>query len=316
MADSQKQIKCRQCGGTLMFAPGTKTLKCEFCGAMNEIDQSNVLECEFCHTGNHSSAIHCKHCGGLLHISETRECPSSKTANPDFAMYCKHCGKQLVSPQKPKTRLRKPKTEQSVNQPQSVNQQTNRATFVAWIWILAIGLIISIIICVVQVDSKDYWYSLYISASRDANELSSVNNKLSSTNNELNSLKSELSKMDSPIVISKIEVRNSGENYNQKIYSSNTTYINGKIYYFSTKFQRITLNVKFYKNNILSQGSGEWYHSGCSYPIIISTSAYKYSTFECNGWGNKTKGYWTAGDYRYEVWYCDKCLGVKHFTIY
>ena len=281
------------------------------------------MECIFCSTENSSTAIHCKHCGGLLHISETRECPSCKTANPDFAMYCKHCGKQLVSPQKPKKRSQKSKTEQSVNQPQNVNQQTNRAAFVAWIWILSIGLIISIVICVVQVDSKDYWFSQYESASRDAhelssvkNDLSSVNNKLSSTNNELNSLKSELSKMDSPIVISKIEVRNSGENYNQKIYSSNITYINGKIYYFSTKFQIITLNVKFYKNNILSQGSGEWYHSGCSYPIKISTSAYKYSTFECNGWGNKTKGHWTAGDYRYEVWYGDKCLGVKHFTIY
>ncbi|MBQ4405627.1 MAG: hypothetical protein II852_01320 [Bacteroidales bacterium] len=41
MADSQNQIKCKQCGGTLMFAPGTTSLQCEFCGAMNEIDRSN-----------------------------------------------------------------------------------------------------------------------------------------------------------------------------------------------------------------------------------------------------------------------------------
>ena len=41
MADSPNQVKCRQCGGTLMFAPGTTSLQCEFCGAMNEIDRSN-----------------------------------------------------------------------------------------------------------------------------------------------------------------------------------------------------------------------------------------------------------------------------------
>lgn len=41
MADSQNQVKCRQCGGTLTFAPGTTSLQCEFCGAMNEIDRSN-----------------------------------------------------------------------------------------------------------------------------------------------------------------------------------------------------------------------------------------------------------------------------------
>ena len=41
MADSQNQVKCRQCGGTLMFAPGTTSLQCEFCGTMNEIDRSN-----------------------------------------------------------------------------------------------------------------------------------------------------------------------------------------------------------------------------------------------------------------------------------
>ena len=38
---SQNQIKCRQCGGTLIFAPGTTMLQCEFCGATNEIDKSN-----------------------------------------------------------------------------------------------------------------------------------------------------------------------------------------------------------------------------------------------------------------------------------
>lgn len=34
----QKTIPCRECGGTLSYAPGTTVLKCEFCGSENTID--------------------------------------------------------------------------------------------------------------------------------------------------------------------------------------------------------------------------------------------------------------------------------------
>lgn len=176
--------------------------------------------------------------------------------------------------------------------------------------------VLSIIWVLTLIISIAMYNDVKSNSNRNYRQYTEYRDKWISEESKLNSLKSELDKMDSPIVISKIEVRNSGESYNQRIYSGNTTYINGKIYYFSTKSQNITLNIKFYKNNILSQGSGEWYHIGFSYPIKISTSAYQQSTFECNGWGSKYQGHWTAGDYRYEVWYGDKCLGVKHFTIY
>jgi hypothetical protein len=222
-------------------------------------------------------------------------------------MYCKNCGKQLFSTQKPKTQ-------------QDDNKSTNNATFVTWIWILAIGLIVSIIVCVTQANEKKYWQSRYNIVNYDFNsqkdELSSINNKLSSTNNELHSIKSELDNLDSPIIISKIEVRNSGEDYNQTIYSSNNTYINGKIYFFSTKTETITLKVKFYAANRLSTGSGNDYHSDYSYSNTVNIYAYKYSTFEFNGWGHTDGSPWPSGDYRYEVWYGDKCIGVKHFKVY
>ncbi len=38
---SQNQVKCKECGGILVFTPGTKNLTCEFCGTVNEIDTSN-----------------------------------------------------------------------------------------------------------------------------------------------------------------------------------------------------------------------------------------------------------------------------------
>ena len=34
---NQDMIICHNCGAKLTFAPGTLSLKCEFCGALNEI---------------------------------------------------------------------------------------------------------------------------------------------------------------------------------------------------------------------------------------------------------------------------------------
>src|SRR5687768_10436874 len=34
---SQRQFPCKECGANLQFAPGTRSLKCPYCGALNEI---------------------------------------------------------------------------------------------------------------------------------------------------------------------------------------------------------------------------------------------------------------------------------------
>lgn len=193
----------------------------------------------------------------------------------------------------------------------SSNSQTNnnRSAAIVVLVILWIITIVISIACYNDVSrSKSYYYSQY----------SEYYDKYGSTNSELGSLKSELSKIDTPIVISKIEVKNEGENYNQRISSTNTTYIYPKIYYFSTKSQlSITLKFKFFRNDgSLSRGSGNDYHSDYSFSNTFSTTQNKFGVFECSGWGGKDKGHWTPGSYRYEVWYGDRCLGVKHFTVY
>src|SRR3954471_19865032 len=38
---TQRQFPCKQCGANLQFAPGTHALTCPYCGAVNEIPQSN-----------------------------------------------------------------------------------------------------------------------------------------------------------------------------------------------------------------------------------------------------------------------------------
>ena len=37
---AQRQFPCRQCGGSLTFAPGTESLKCPYCGTMNAVPRA------------------------------------------------------------------------------------------------------------------------------------------------------------------------------------------------------------------------------------------------------------------------------------
>src|SRR3954470_8147671 len=46
---TQRQFPCKHCGANLQFAPGTTSLKCPYCGTLNEIPQSTqaVEELDF-----------------------------------------------------------------------------------------------------------------------------------------------------------------------------------------------------------------------------------------------------------------------------
>lgn len=48
-APQQKQFPCKQCGANLVFAPGTSSLQCPYCGAENEIAKSDeaILELDY-----------------------------------------------------------------------------------------------------------------------------------------------------------------------------------------------------------------------------------------------------------------------------
>lgn len=75
----------------------------------------------------------------------------------------------------------------------------------------------------------------------------------------------------------------------------------------------IKLNIKLYTPLGLSTGSSS--PSGFSY----TASVYVYSgdnTEVLGGWGNSSRGYWSRGNYRFEIWYADVCLKSKKFTIY
>ena len=41
-----------------------------------------------------------------------------------------------------------------------------------------------------------------------------------------------------------------------------------------------------------------------------------YTAADIFGWGSSQSGHWAAGTYKFEIYYADRCIGVKTFTIY
>lgn len=172
------------------------------------------------------------------------------------------------------------------------------------------------------------------------NEISKLNSKVSNLSEELDNTKTSLritreerdeaqQKMNDlkdkigssmPIIITDIQIANTSyggdieTDYGNTIYSSSTMYLKPKISYTGIKTgENIDLNVKFYTPSGLSTSSSSPY--GCSY----STSMYVYSgenTETLSGWGGSSRGHWSSGTYRFEIWYGSVCLKAKSFTIY
>jgi hypothetical protein len=97
MTDRVRAFPCRACGAKLSFAPGTTSLKCEYCGADNEFDEKATiveeldlntwLERQAAVVETHEQEqIKCQNCGG----------EQTLPANL-FASSCIFCGTPLTS---------------------------------------------------------------------------------------------------------------------------------------------------------------------------------------------------------------------------
>ncbi len=178
-----------------------------------------------------------------------------------------------------------------------VKQKTNTGSIIAIIFLILATIIMSALY-VDAIKSRDYWYQ----------ESETKESLLSSIANNI------------PLIITDIQIGNIDENskietdYGSKIYSSNTMYIAPSINYIGLKSGSETLKVKFFN----SQGT---LSTGTTSPAGYSYSVDNYiytgkNTMTLSGWGSNNKGHWNTGNYRIEIWYKDKCLSSKSFTIY
>lgn len=150
-------------------------------------------------------------------------------------------------------------------------------------------------------------------------EIKTIKNNFREVKEDLDYSKSLLNDLSlyMPISVSNMEIKNEGENYGERIYSSRTTYIYPKLTIYSLIDGSVDLYTKFYTPNGLSTSTRVGVSpTGYSYKNNASLSKNKSTTIYLSGWGGENKGHWNSGSYRIEVWYNDVCIKAKSFKIY
>lgn len=187
--------------------------------------------------------------------------------------------------------------------------------------LLAIAVIVCVIIGVnLNSTSSRLSYAQYELQNAESNLLTEKD-KVSGLGNDIKSLRESLNTIGAkyPIIITDIQIANTDSeggietNYGSTLYSSYTMYLTPKITYKTISNGNITLYIKLYRpNGDLSTGTSS--PSGYSFSSSINPSGDSYDVL--SGWGSGSKGNWSSGTYRIEVWYKGTCLNTKSFTIY
>ena len=123
-----------------------------------------------------------------------------------------------------------------------------------------------------------------------------------------------------PFIVTKLEVANTDENnkviqdYGETIWDFKTKYLTPRITIKPFKSAgTYTVYVKLYKNGTLSTGTSS--PAGYTYSSKVTVSGNSSQVFTLSGWGSKTAGNWSIGEYRFEIWYGDYCIGSKTFQV-
>lgn len=123
-----------------------------------------------------------------------------------------------------------------------------------------------------------------------------------------------------PFIITKLEVANVDSNskiisdFGRTIWDHKTKYLQPRITLKPFKSSgTYTIYVKLYKNGSLTTGTSS--PSGYSYSDKVTISGNFSHVFTLSSWGSDTAGHWSAGEYRFEIWYDDYCVGSKTFKV-
>lgn len=124
-----------------------------------------------------------------------------------------------------------------------------------------------------------------------------------------------------PFMVTKLEVAdvdydgNIQQSYGSTIYAYKTKYLKPRITVTPMMGNGdYTVYVKLFKDGELKTGNTS--PTGYSFSNKVTISGTSSQTFYLSGWGSNTAGHWSAGSYRFEVWYGDYCVGSKDFKVY
>ncbi len=123
-----------------------------------------------------------------------------------------------------------------------------------------------------------------------------------------------------PFLVTKLEVANVEKNgdiiqgYDASIWDFKTKYLQPRITIKPIKQSgTYTIYVKLYKDGILSKGTAS--PSGYSYSCPVTLTGNSSQVVTLSGYGSDTAGNWSIGEYRFEIWYNDYCIGSKTFKV-
>lgn len=146
-------------------------------------------------------------------------------------------------------------------------------------------------------------------------EIKDQYNKLSQKYNKL----CEIVKANSPVIGQSVEIANQyydgriETDFGRIIDSNNTMYLVPKLKCYSIGSQTCKFSIKLYANGSLRRGDSS--PSGCTFQdekyLTDGMNEIKFS-----GWGNDTKGFWSRGNYRYEIWLEGKLIFSKQFKVF
>lgn len=204
-----------------------------------------------------------------------------------------------------------------------VEQKANTGSIIAIIFLVLATIILGALY-VNAIENRDYWYQEYIDEGEKYDQqLEEVSNELRIVKQQLaekESLLSSIANNNIPLIITDIQIGNTyyngniETNYGSTIYSRNTMYLTPRIKYMGLVSGNKTLKVKWYNpSGTLSTGTSSTNGYSQSNSYYVSKGQ---NTLTLHGWGNETKGHWGSGTYKIEIWYENKCLSSKSFTIY
>ena len=204
-----------------------------------------------------------------------------------------------------------------------VEQKSNTGSIIAIIFLVLATIILGALYVNAK-ENRDYWYQEYIDEGEKYDQqLEEVSNELRIVKQQLaekESLLSSIANNNIPLIITDIQIGNTyyngnvETNYGSTIYSRNTMYLTPRIKYMGLVSGNKTLKVKWYNpSGTLSTGTSSTNGYSQSNSYYVSKGQ---NTLTLIGWGNETKGHWGSGTYKIEIWYENKCLSSKSFTIY
>ena len=172
-----------------------------------------------------------------------------------------------------------------------------------------------------DIDEKESAISnLNSTVSKQKKSISELNSTIESLEEDKENLKNSIAQLP-PLLITDLKmgiVNNDGDvvvEHGNTIYSSSTLYLSPQISYYGIRSESIVLKTKIFQPNGTMSYNSEVSPSGYTNKSDIYISEGKNDR-RLTGWGSNTRGNWSSGDYRIEIWYNSTCIYSKSFKIY